>query len=356
MALYHFVFGVSLVIFLFEGCCSQPPTCGVAPGNLRIVGGHDAAPGSWPWQVSLNEDGGSYFCSGSLINKDWVLTAAHCVASSFGSVKAFLGRQSQSGPNPNEVSRNINQIVLHPSYNPLLNDKDNDIALLRMESSVNFTLYIRPVCLAAEGSTFHTGISSWVAGWGRNSTGFYSNILQEVNVPVVGNNECRCSYPQILTENMLCAGLKDGGEDACQGDSGAALVAKQGSVWVQSGVVSFGLGCGQLPGGYIRVSKYQQWINQTMGSSEPGFVTFNSPGIDSDSNFTCPTPPPPKTTKSTTYTTMPPTTSVTTYLTTRPSTTEDKSIFGGSESVTHFNRFIPIGVLLLSLYVLVGDI
>lgn len=86
-------------------------------------------------------------------------------------MKAFLGRQSQSGPNPNEVSRNINQIVLHPSYNPLLNDKDNDIALLRMESSVNFTLYIRPVCLAAEGSTFHTGISSWVAGWGRNSTG-----------------------------------------------------------------------------------------------------------------------------------------------------------------------------------------
>lgn len=55
--------------------------CGVAPGNLRIVGGHDAAPGSWPWQVSLNDDGGSYFCSGSLINKDWVLTAAHCVAS-----------------------------------------------------------------------------------------------------------------------------------------------------------------------------------------------------------------------------------------------------------------------------------
>lgn len=35
-------------------------------------------------------------------------------------------------------------------------------------------------------------------------------------MPVVGNNECRCSYPQILTENMLCAGLKDGGEDACQ--------------------------------------------------------------------------------------------------------------------------------------------
>ncbi|TKS93224.1 Enteropeptidase [Collichthys lucidus] len=315
MALYRFVFGVSLVIFLFEGC-------GVAPGNLRIVGGHDAAPGSWPWQ-------------------------------------AFLGRQSQSGPNPNEVSRNILQIIVHPSYNPLFNNNDNDIALLRMESSVNFTLYIRPVCLAAEGSTFHTGISSWVAGWGHNSTGISgirSNLLLEVNVPVVGNNECRCSYPQLLTENMLCAGLKDGGKDACQGDSGAPLVAKQGSVWVQSGVVSFGLGCGQLPGGYVRVSKYQQWINQSMGSSEPGFVTFNSPGNDSDSNFTCPTPPPPKTTKSTTYTTMPPTTHMTTYPTTRPATTKDKSIFGGSESVTHFNRFIPICVLLLSLYVLVGDI
>uniref|UniRef100_A0A3Q0R7M9 Peptidase S1 domain-containing protein n=1 Tax=Amphilophus citrinellus TaxID=61819 RepID=A0A3Q0R7M9_AMPCI len=45
--------------------------------NTRIVGGQDATPGSWPWQVSLHTSG-RHFCGGSLINNQWVLCAAHC--------------------------------------------------------------------------------------------------------------------------------------------------------------------------------------------------------------------------------------------------------------------------------------
>lgn len=59
-----------------SGICVS--VCGIAPLNPKIVGGADAAPGSWPWQVNLQLYG-KHLCGGSLINKEWVLTAAHCV-------------------------------------------------------------------------------------------------------------------------------------------------------------------------------------------------------------------------------------------------------------------------------------
>lgn len=84
-----------------------------------------------------------------------------------------------------------------------------------------------------------------------------------------------------------------------QGDSGGPMVSKQGPVWVQSGVVSFGFGCARpgWPGVYSRVSRYQSWINSLINSDRPGFVQFTSSGVDTDNSYTCPgLPPPPGTT------------------------------------------------------------
>lgn len=80
-----------------------------------------------------------------------------------------------------------------------------------------------------------------------------------------------------------------------QGDSGGPMVSKQGAVWVQSGIVSFGLGCARpkLPGVYSRVSHYQSWIDSHISSDKPGFVLFTSSGLDTDSSYTCPGLPPP---------------------------------------------------------------
>ncbi|XP_067426900.1 serine protease 27-like [Thunnus thynnus] len=300
MALYKVICVATLLTLLIQESHSQLDVCGWPALNTRIVGGQVASEGSWPWQVSLQRFG-FHFCGGSLINKEWVLTAAHCFesTSTFG-LAVLLGLQSQVGYNPNEVSRTVSQIINHPSYNP--STSDNDISLLKLSSPVTFNDFILPVCLATSDSTFNDGVDTWITGWGNIGSGEplpYPKNLMEVEVPVVGNRQCSCDYRFIntITDNMICAGLRSGGKDSCQGDSGGPMVTKTGSVWVQAGVVSFGVGCAKpkFPGVYARVSEYQSWINSQIPSDQPGFVTFTSNGSDSDLSVSCPILPPPPT-------------------------------------------------------------
>ncbi|KTG47356.1 hypothetical protein cypCar_00045936 [Cyprinus carpio] len=278
---FNTALSVAAIIFLnIAGSLCQLDVCGQAPLNNKIVGGQDATTGSWPWQVSIQSPTfGGHFCGGSLINKDWVLSAAHCFQSSITTIEIYLGRQSQSGSNPNEAFRTASRVINHPDYSDPTHD--NDIALLRLSSSVTFSDYIKPVCLAAAGSVFAAGSDSWVTGWGAlKSEGAAPDILQEVMIPIVSNSNCDDAYGALkITSNMICAGLlNEGGKDSCQGDSGGPLVSRNGSLWIQSGVVSFGIGCAdpKYPGVYARVSQYQDWITSTIGSNQPGFVEFNN--------------------------------------------------------------------------------
>uniref|UniRef100_A0A3B3I9T3 Peptidase S1 domain-containing protein n=1 Tax=Oryzias latipes TaxID=8090 RepID=A0A3B3I9T3_ORYLA len=262
--------------------------CGRANLNNRIVGGQDAPAGFWPWQVSLQ--GSRHFCGGSLINNQWVLTAAHCFPSASG-VTVVLGLQSLQGSNPNRVSRTITTLIVHPNFNSAT--QNNDIALLQLSSPVTFTNYITPVCLPSTGSTFYSGVNTWVTGWGTIRSGVSlpaPQTLQEVQIPIVGNRRCKCSYgASLITDNMMCAGLLAGGKDSCQGDSGGPLVIKQNIRWIQAGIVSFGKGCAlpNFPGIYTRVSQYQTWINTQITTNKPGFIAFTSTGTDSDLSVSC---------------------------------------------------------------------
>ncbi|KAL3986561.1 caspase 1 [Sarotherodon galilaeus] len=336
MAFYKVMCLAAGLMLLTQESESQLDVCGQAPLNTKIVGGQEASPGSWPWQVSLQRSG-SHFCGGSLINSQWVLTAAHCfetndtsgvtdLSSTPTNLTVNLGRQTLHRSNPNAVSRTVTKIIPHPNYN--CTSYNNDICLLQLSSPVTFNNYISPVCLAASNSTFYSGVNSWVTGWGN--TGENVSLpspqnLMEVEVPVVGNRQCKCNYGVgTITDNMICAGLSAGGKDSCQGDSGGPMVSKQNGRWIQAGIISCGNGCARpnLPGVYARVSQYQTWINSQISSNQPGFMTFTSTGTDSDLSVTCTgLPPVPTTTPTTTATTTTTTTPTTTTPTTTTTTT-----------------------------------
>uniref|UniRef100_A0A3Q0S063 Peptidase S1 domain-containing protein n=1 Tax=Amphilophus citrinellus TaxID=61819 RepID=A0A3Q0S063_AMPCI len=308
-------------LLIRAGSRNPEPSISVSVKNVRIVGGQDATPGSWPWQVALFTFGSSS-CGGSLITNQWVLTAAHCMSHMHSRGHDNVTRTKRLGLNPNAVTQTIEKIVCHPAHNPFTSE--NDICLLKLSAPVNFTDYIQPICLASGNSTFYNGTSSWVTGFDGGSP---SNVLQEVNVPIVGNRECKCYYKDVtdVKENMICAGLKAGGKDSCQGDSGGPLMIKKDSIWIQSGVVSFGDGCAlpMRPGVYTRVSCYQKWISNTITGTPPGFVAFASPGTDSDLDFTCPT-------------------------------TCD-SLFCSGENPIHFTHFTALCVLVALLHVFIGS-
>jgi hypothetical protein len=236
----------------------------------RIIGGTNATSGTYPWVVSLQSKDGQHFCGASLIDKQWVLTAAHCVEEeSAAGMQVVVADYNTKTADAGEVKANVEAIYIHQQYGD-----DNDIAVLKLSTAVDKAL------VAAASNTFTDALAAktplTVIGWGNTSTTGedFPEILQQVQVPLFDRASCKAAYAgieQTVTSNMICAGLAAGGKDSCQGDSGGPLVIESGGSWVQVGVVSFGEGCAQanFPGVYTRVGNYVDWISKVKKGEIP---------------------------------------------------------------------------------------
>ncbi|KAA0720384.1 Enteropeptidase [Triplophysa tibetana] len=235
----------------------------------RVVGGQDAQKGAWPWIVSLHWQGG-HVCGASLIDSEWLVTAAHCVYGKnvhLSNWVAVLGLHAQFGTDESDRQyRSIDKIFMNQHYNK--RTKDSDIALMHLQTPANFSDYVQPICVPEHGTLFKEGTKCFIAGWGRRfEGGSAANVLQEAVVPLINNTQCQRWLPEYnITDQMVCAGYPEGGVDTCQGDSGGPLMCEEDNHWANLvGVASFGRGCGQpqSPGAYAYINPYVDWIAET---------------------------------------------------------------------------------------------
>jgi len=247
--------------------------------SSRIVGGDQVSDQSdYPWMVSLKyQSNKQHFCAGTLISKQWVLTAAHCVVDlTANKIIATVGEYNLSS-NPSSPSTTINKIIMHPGFDE--KTFNNDIALLKLSETLTQETVSRLSSIETAQSISVDNIIATAIGWGSTAAYAsssddqdipvsYPSILRQVTLPLLSSQSCKDVMPN-TTDNMICAGdVINGGSDSCQGDSGGPLLVESATAAIQQqiGIVSFGQGCAQpqTAGVYTKVSHYQDWIEASI--------------------------------------------------------------------------------------------
>ncbi|XP_028652793.1 plasminogen [Erpetoichthys calabaricus] len=228
----------------------------------RIVGGCISNPHSWPWQASLRTSFHIHFCGGTLIDPQWILTAAHCLERSTrpSAYKVYLGIQTEKALEDTKQVFDVEKLVLGPN--------GVDIALIKLSRPAIINKAVLPACLPKKDYMVPTGTECYVTGWGETKGTGGDGFLKETGFPVIENKVC--NRPEYLAGRVksyeMCAGTIEGGTDSCQGDSGGPLVCNMNTAFVLQGVTSWGIGCANAmkPGVYVRVSNFVDWIDATI--------------------------------------------------------------------------------------------
>uniref|UniRef100_A0A3B1JQP9 chymotrypsin n=1 Tax=Astyanax mexicanus TaxID=7994 RepID=A0A3B1JQP9_ASTMX len=191
--------------------CGAPAIPPVITGYARIVNGEEAVPHSWPWQVSLQDSTGWHFCGGSLLNQNWVLTAAHCGVRT--SHYVILGEHDRSSNAEAIQTLRIGKVIQHPSYNS--NTINNDVTLIKLASTAQLNTRVSPVCLPASSDDYAGGLKCVTTGWGltRYNAANTPPRLQQTALPLLTNSNCQRYWGSSITSVMVCAGAA--GSSSC---------------------------------------------------------------------------------------------------------------------------------------------
>ncbi|XP_068036311.1 coagulation factor X-like [Anomalospiza imberbis] len=235
--------------------------------NTRIVGGDECLPGQCPWQAVLLNEEGEEFCGGTILNENFILTAAHCINQT-KEIKVVVGEVDREKKEQSESMHTVDKIIIHSKFDA--ETYDNDIALLKLKEPIRFSEYVIAACLPKAdfaNEVLMNQKSGRVSGFGREfDGGQLPKKLKVLELPFVNRSTCVQSTYFAVTENMFCAGYDTEEKDACQGDSGGPHVTRYKDTYFVTGIVSWGEGCARKGkyGVYTKLSRFLRWVRTVM--------------------------------------------------------------------------------------------
>nr|AKR52929.1 chymotrypsin-like serine protease [Ctenocephalides felis] len=219
----------------------------------RIIGGEDAPEGSAPYQVSLRNRDLEHFCGGSILNKRWIVTAAHALKP--GILKSvYMGSNSLDGMG---TYYDVERFVMHDKYTPRITVNYADIGLIKVAKDIVFGDKVQPIKISKRN--IKGGEICKATGWGLlGSVDSVPNELQQVETTTITDEKCFELTQFIDPTSQICT-FREFGRGICFGDSGGPLVYKNELV----GITSMHLySCrGGRPDIFVKVRDFQSWIN-----------------------------------------------------------------------------------------------